>query len=321
MGLKSLLFRNSGIARRLESSRQELKAKLNEARAEIKSLKDALREARKMVGQPPPRSPEAEAQLATAVRELMAQPVPQHVPGLHQILPRVNLAVSDFDIMIKKSTPQHYLETGVSALSAINEGAPDLAGHPPRRILDFGSGFGRVARFLQAAWPQADLQICDVDFAGLAFCFSNLGMRGFQVGIDPAVMNLGTGYDLIWVGSVVTHLDAPVIDKLLKALAAALAPGGCLCFSAHGDYPVQRMKDGMRTYDLTPEAMGAVVKGYETGGFGYADYEGQHGYGVSATSPAWIKQRVEATPGLKWAAHLARGWAGHQDVVVCRADG
>src|SRR3569623_546350 len=106
MGLKSLLFRHSGIARRLESSRQELKEKLNEARAEIKALKEALREAHKKVGQPPPRSPEAEAQLAAAVRELMGRPVPAHVPDLLEILPRVNLAVSDLDIMIKKSTAQ-----------------------------------------------------------------------------------------------------------------------------------------------------------------------------------------------------------------------
>ena len=318
MGLKSFLFRHSGFAKRLEHSRLELKQKLVQARTEIRSFKEALREAKKAVGQPPPRSPETEAALAAALQELGASPPPPHVPALHEILRRLNLAVSDCDIMMKKASPLHYLQTGVSALAAINEGAPDLAACPPKRILDFGSGYGRVARFLKAAWPEADLQICDIDFAGLAFCFSHLGMRGFQIGTDPRAIQIGTGYDLIWVGSVVTHLDAPVIDQLLTTLAAALAPGGCLCFTAHGDHPVQRLKDGASLYDLDPGSIPQIVQGYEQDGFGYADYPQQQGYGISATSPEWIRQKVDEIDGLRCTAHLPRGWASHQDVVVCR---
>ena len=321
MGLKSLLFRHSGAAQRLEGSRLELKQKLAEARAEIRSLKGELSAARRAVGQPPPRSPDKEAALAAAVGELLARPSPVHVPQLHEILPRVNLALSDCDIMLKKVPALHYLETAVAALAAINEGVPDLATTPPRRILDFGAGFGRVARLLQAAWPQAHLEICDVDFAGLAFCFSHLGMRGFQVGIDPKTMTLGTGHDLIWVGSVVTHLDDSLIEGLLRALVAALAPGGHLCFTAHGDHAVQRLKSDARAYGLKPEVVPQMLQGYDEGGFGYADYPDRQGYGVSLTSPAWIKRKAEVIAGVKCIAHLPRGWASHQDVVVCRRDG
>ena len=33
---------------------------------------------------------------------------------------------------------------------------------PPRRILDFGCGYGRVIRFLRAHWPDAEIVASDV---------------------------------------------------------------------------------------------------------------------------------------------------------------
>lgn len=222
--------------------------------------------------------------------------------------------------MMMKSSAAHYLGAGLSGLRAVQCGVPELAAAPPRRVLDFGCGFGRVTRFLQAEWPEADVNVCDVDFTGLAFCLAHLGVRGFQVGVDPAAMRLGGDYDLIWVGSVVTHLDAPVIMKLLAALAAALAPGGHVCFSSHGDLPVGRLKSGERYYGLAPPDAAAVVAGYETSGFGYANYLGQVGYGISASSQAWLVNAVAQTPGLAWCGFQASGWDNYQDIVVCRRD-
>ncbi len=320
MGLKSFVFRQSGAAKQLENRKAELKSKLAATRAEVASLKEELRLARLATGQPPPRSPALEKELSDALAELRNCSAPSIIPAFDQVLARVQIPTSEYDIMIKKSTPNHYVRVGVSALEAMHRAAPELANQGPTRILDFGCGFGRVARFMTAAWPEAGLTICDVDFAGLAFCMAHLGMRGFPVGVDPTKMNLGTGYDLIWVGSVVTHLNSTLIHQLLTALTEALAPGGRLFFTAHGDHPAAMMKNG-RPYDLTPEDMAEVVSGYEQTGFGYADYPHTAGYGVSLTSEKWIKSVIDSIPNLKCFAHEAKGWAEHQDLVGCVKEG
>ena len=318
MGFRSFLFMNSGAGKRLEGDKTALKQKLAAARAENAALREQLKQALRQTGQPPPRSPALEQGLAAALAQLQSAADAEPFPQFREVTGRLKLATSEFDIMMMKSKPAHYLGAGISAMQAMHRGIPGLAEQGPARILDFGCGYGRVARFMQAAWPEAVLRVCDVDFAGIAFCLSHLGMEGFQVGTDPRSMRLGSGYDLIWVGSVVTHLDAQLIKDLLTALCAALAPGGHVCFTAHGDRPVQKLRDGQGLYDLTAEDAAKVVAGYEKDGFGYADYPNQQGYGVSATSRDWLQRTVSEIPGLQWQDHQPRGWDNHQDVVVCR---
>jgi SAM-dependent methyltransferase len=242
------------------------------------------------------------------------------LPGTKELPSRLCLAVSELDIMILKTSPEHYLGVGASALQAILSGVPELLNTAPRRILDFGSGYGRVARFLSAQWPEAELRVCDVDFPGIAFCMTHLGAMGFQVGTDPALYKLEPIHDLIWVGSVVTHLDATNIKKLLIALHAGLAPGGYLCFTSHDSYPVERMKTGNFHYCLDTAGIETVVQGYEKDGYGYADYPGVKGYGVSATTPAWITQCADSVGGWHQVAYQPRGWDNHQEVVIYQRD-
>ena len=318
MGIRTFLIKQSSGGTRLEQERAEARRQLKVARAEIKKLREEIRLAEKNRGQPPPRNPEIEAGLAKALAELLAREAPEPYPGFAQAAGRLNLAASEVDVMMVKSTPSHYLDVGISAIQAMHIGIPNLAAQNPNRILDFGCGYGRVGRFMQATWPDAALRVCDVDFAGLAFCLAHLGMQGFRVGTEPSEMKLGGGYDLIWVGSVVTHLDAPVINSLLTALGNALAPGGHVVFTTHGDFAMGVLQSQYFDYDLQADDTKKLPETYAATGFAYADYPGVKGYGVSGTSVTWLQNTVTQIPVLEWIDHKAQGWDGHQDVVVCR---
>lgn len=294
----------------------ELKQMLADTRAENTMLRKALLTARKSVGQPSPRSQELETEMARALTELRIDSVRSPIPRFAQILDRVSLAVSEYDPTLKKNSARHYLAVGASAMEAMFRAAPDLADQPPLNILDLGCGYGRVARFLKAAWPQSALTVCDADFAGLGFCMAHLGLRGFPVPGDPTPDDLGTGYDLIWLGSMVTQLDAPQIRQLITAVTAALAPGGRLFFTTHGDYSARLMRDGQR-YDLDERELPALLSSFGDTGFGFARCPGEAGSGVSLTSAHWIKVLLAAVPELRCISHEHRGWAEHLDVVHC----
>ena len=66
-------------------------------------------------------------------------------------------------------------------------------------------------------------------------------------------------------------------------------------------------------YGIGPESAAPIIEAYRGEGFGFADYPGASAYGVSLTSPEWIR-RAAAEIHLKEVYFRARGWDNHQDV-------
>jgi SAM-dependent methyltransferase len=143
------------------------------------------------------------------------------------------------------SFPDEYWVAGRSALEAIGAGL-DAAGKPVseiRRILDIPCGHGRVMRYLKAAFPSAELTACDLLREGVDFCSSVFGAIPVYSHVDTDKIPLEHSvYDLIWVGSLFTHLDASQWKALLVRLTSSLREGGVLIFTAHGRYVYRSMK-------------------------------------------------------------------------------
>ena len=229
------------------------------------------------------------------------------------LLARVESRISPRDTMYT-GDGAHYFKVGLSAMRVLEE-ALRRAGSPAvERVLDLPCGHGRVLRFLAPRFPRAAFTACDLDRDGVDFCARVFGATPVYSVINLDALSFDTRFDLIWCGSLVTHLDATQTRALFRLFARHLAPGGLLLFSAHGDFVARRMPTGEFDYMLSAAQTSAITRRYSETGFGYEDYAGQDGYGVALTSPAWIRARLEEVGGLKEVYFGERVWDAHHDV-------
>jgi SAM-dependent methyltransferase len=210
-----------------------------------------------------------------------------------------------------------YLTIGGSALECIR-GALALTGtREVSRILDFACGHGRVLRMLKAAYPEASLVVCDLDPDAVAFCARTFGAEPVLSSPLIGEVELEGSFDLIWCGSLLTHVEASACAEALALFARHLAAPGALAFSVHGPRGAEQLRARAFSYGLSDAAIDALLEGYDASGFGYVDYEDQTGYGIAVCSPAWIGRLVASQGRLEQRSYEEVGWAELQDVVVC----
>jgi SAM-dependent methyltransferase len=230
-----------------------------------------------------------------------------------ELLRQVESRISPRDTMYT-GDGAHYFKVGLSAMRVVEEAMRRANLQSVGRVLDLPCGHGRVLRFLVRRFPQAAFTACDLDRDGVDFCARTFGATPVYSVTDPDALSFNTSFDLIWCGSLITHLDAPATRALFRLFARHLAPGGLLLFSAHGDFVARRMPTGEFDYMLTPEQVETITRRYAATGFGYEDYREQGGYGVALTSPAWIRARIEEVGGLTEVYFGERVWDAHHDV-------
>jgi SAM-dependent methyltransferase len=224
---------------------------------------------------------------------------------------RVSLRLYGDDAMYQDNT-LHYLSVGASALNLIR-GVQFIASISDfRRILDFGSGAGRVTRWLRAAYPAAVLDVADVRAGDLAFCAETFGAQTWDCGIAIDAMQAPGAYDLIWVGSVITHLSDTRAEALLEKLVEWLAVGGIALVSFHGRsaYSWRSTLNYIPAY-LLPR----IERAFEAGGYGYSDYPGRTDYGVSFCTSSWMVSTVQQNLQCRLVMLAERAWDDHHDVV------
>jgi SAM-dependent methyltransferase len=207
----------------------------------------------------------------------------------------------------------HYFGVGLSAVRCIDEAITAAGPLAVNRILDLPSGHGRVLRFLALRFPQAEITASDLDRMGVDFCVTAFGAQGIYAKLNLEDFSAGGRFDLIWCGSLVTHLNAEDIRRLLACFVRELAPNGLLILTTHGDRVIQRMVDHEFDYGIPPESIALIVEAYRSDGFGFTDYPDAQDYGVSLTSPEWIR-RVADEIDLEEVYFRAHGWDDHQDV-------
>jgi SAM-dependent methyltransferase len=207
----------------------------------------------------------------------------------------------------------HYFKVGLSAIDCI-EAAIDAAGLASvRRVLDLPCGHGRVLRFLIQRFPEARFSAADLDRKGVDFCVRTFDAEGVYSQLDLTDFSLDRQFDLIWCGSLVTHLDATGIRDLLAFFVRHLLPGGLLVFTTHGERMIQLMLNRKFNYGIANENIPLLIDSYRQNGFGFADYPGASGYGVSVTTPEWIRAETRKLD-LNEVYFREHGWDDHQDV-------
>ncbi len=233
----------------------------------------------------------------------------------------VNKQIAPADGMLMGARDrEHYFDCGRSALACIQTALVTASISPSRimRILDLPCGHGRVLRYLKAAFPEAEITACDLLRDGVDFCSSTFGAKALYSCDEPEAIPLERGScDLIWVGSLFTHLDAPLWSRLLTVLRDSLAPGGLLVFSTHGRHTYQRVLEGVWDRNISYRRRTMMLYRYERTGFGYAQYLGSEGYyGLSLSHPAWVTRQLTALGGLRVVNVSETSWDDSHDVFA-----
>ncbi len=225
----------------------------------------------------------------------------------------------------------HYWRAGESALACVEDGLR-AAGRPAEgfdgapygvwTILDLPCGQGRVLRHLRRAFPKARITACDLHREGVDFCAAAFGAIPLHSVDDPSGISLPADhFDLIWVGSLFTHLDAPKWVGFLETFHRALRPGGALVFTTHGERARGNMKSRAARYGHSDAELDALVDGHDRRGFAYARYAGQDwNYGTSLSREEWVAERIAERPGLRLVQVREHAWDNHQDCFTCVRD-
>ena len=232
---------------------------------------------------------------------------------------RVDLRMAPDDGMATDDI--HYLMAGSSALDAILSAVRLGGAADPARILDFGSGAGRVTRWLKAAFPGARIACCDLRPQDVAFCREVFQAEAWVSGTDIEQLDLRGPYDLIWIGSVLTHLDAARTRRLVDRAMQVLNPNGLLVATTSGR-AIRAVQDREGAY-LNGPGWPTVKRGYDEEGYGYTDYLAEEGfgegYGLSLSSLAWVTTLATATAGRRLVMVSEAAWDGVQDVFALQA--
>ena len=210
---------------------------------------------------------------------------------------------------------EHYFFCGQSALRVLHAAISLAAVEMPKRILDYGAGAGRVTRWMKAAFPESTIHACDLREGDMAFLRTAFGIEAWTVGTDASRLTLPFSYDLIWVGSVITHLSEADAVQLFEKLLSFCNPGGLLALSFHGQTAIDRQDKTDFRYIHDP-GWHQIKAGYAGNGYGYADYHGQVAYGISVCTPSWMVRMIRATAVVRLVLLGERLWANHHDVVV-----
>jgi SAM-dependent methyltransferase len=227
--------------------------------------------------------------------------------------------ISPGDLMYK-SHPAHYFFWGPQALETIAGFRALSAPSPIKTILDLPSGHGRVLRFLRAAFPDAVIAACDVDKDAVDFCARTFDAQPIYSTVDLGAVPLPDTYDLIWCGSLLTHVHADQWSALLGLFSKHLSNSGLLVFTTHGRLHADNLRARKTKLGLSDWAVGAIVSDYEHFGFGFQNYAGEEGYGISLSSPSWVCSQITGTSGLRLLGYRELGWGRNHDAIACLSD-
>ena len=225
--------------------------------------------------------------------------------------------ISPNDEMFASGQIGQYLLAGLSGLNCIRTALSKNGAAQPQTILDLPCGHGRVLRYLGAAYPRAEIVACDLLRDGVDFCADTFGATPVYSEVDPDDIPIDRAFDLIWVGSLFTHLDPERWPRFLQFFADHLSPRGTLVFTTGPLLPAQRLRDlGIRNED----AIERITADYRRDGFGFGELEGHVNYGMTFAAPAWVDRQIDATSHLRRVDYLDHGWfPPHpgQDAWIC----
>lgn len=213
------------------------------------------------------------------------------------------------DDQMWKGGESWYFPVGLAGLRLV-QNAVSLSGlREVRTILDLPCGHGRVARYLRAGYPEAQLYFCDIDESGVDFCAQTFAGIGIVSKRNLNDVDLPKPLDIIWVGSLFTHLDEAHARTWLAYLCEHLSADGVLVATFAGDFVARLHKEN-------PAFDAKAIADFEALGWGYAPYGVANDCGQALSKPGKVIEIASSIAGVRILHFAERGWADRQDVLV-----
>lgn len=229
----------------------------------------------------------------------------------------VDRTLAPGDGMAEAGLEDQYFDLGRRALELVHfSGELCDKPHYPA-ILDLPCGHGRVLRWLRAHYHYANITACDLDRAGVDFCARQFGATPVYSHPDLRELPFTAQFDLIWVGSLVTHLNEERWLRTLDCLVRWTKDCGVIVFSTQGRTVTSLLARGRRNVAENIDKP-ALLAEFARRGFAYQRYfesTPEEDYGFAATSPEWLMRTLQRYPGIILRAYLEEAW-GMQDIVI-----
>jgi SAM-dependent methyltransferase len=173
----------------------------------------------------------------------------------------------------------------------------------PKRVLDFASGYGRVARHLPLQFPDSEIQTCDIHADAVAFNRDVLRLKSYQSSASPEALELPQ-QDVIICLSFFSHMPKNLYFRWLKQLLLHLTPEGILIFTAHGH--ISHVSKGTKD----------ILVGED--GFGFRPTSEQHDlnvadYGATISYPSYVFGLMREFTDVRLIRFQEGRWWGKQD--------
>lgn len=224
--------------------------------------------------------------------------------------------VSSRDEMVYPGREENYFEVGQNALELIRLAQRVCSREWLPRILDLPCGHGRVLRWLRGAFDYAEITACDLNRDGVDFCQNQFGAVGVYSDPDLSQIEFTTGFDLIWCGSLFTHLPLETQRKYLDRLLEWTIEDGIVVLTTQGRFMATQLERGDAEFADNVDIVG-LLRDFRANGAAYRPYyeEPSGQYGLTLNSPAYINALIQGKPGVILRAYLEQAW-GVQDVLI-----
>ena len=210
---------------------------------------------------------------------------------------------------------QLYFWQALSAIECIDR----VVAHDVKRILDLPCGHGRVMRALSARFPDAEIVGCDVLDDGVDFCAETFGATPVYTSGDPSELEIDGKFDLIWCGSLLTHLPPGEWTGFMDLFKSLLGPDGTCLITTHGRMVASKYREGAIDLGLDRDAIPRLLDDFDASGIAYEEYRDRPGYGISVSAPWWVVRHLERE-SLRLVTFAEKGWSNFQDVYAVTPD-
>jgi SAM-dependent methyltransferase len=234
-------------------------------------------------------------------------------PALHTELPDED---SRFRVIGNRDAAG-FLLSGCTDFRRLDRACVAITGNPMAshtRILDWGCGCGRVARYL--APSATSFSGCDIDVDNVAWCAEHLPGRYPVSTLRPPLPFEDDAFDLIYGVSVFTHFRPDIETLWLTELRRVAAPGAILLMTVHGQTTVDYAR-------LNAVARRALLKQIEREGIlcsGRNDQLDGHAAHENEYVNVYHSQRyIHRTWGKQFEiVDILRGYIFTHDLVIMR---